>query len=163
MKKAYFYDTMYGRIGLAQNEQGLTNVFFRRTVAPKVYELEETPLLDEAARQMQEYFAGRRREFQLPLVPEGTPFELSVWKALCTIPYGEIRTYRQIAQQIGRPTACRAVGHANGLNPVSIFIPCHRVIGTSGKLTGYAGGLDMKEKLLRMEGSFPLGRGEKQK
>mgnify|MGYP000773019812 CR=1 FL=1 len=111
----------------------------------------ETPLLQEAEEQLNEYFAGARREFDLPLAPKGTPFQKAVWAEMNKIPYGETRTYGQIAAQIGRPTACRAVGMANNRNPIVIVIPCHRVLGYDGKLTGYAGGLDIKERLLALE------------
>lgn len=112
---------------------------------------ESTPLLETAARQLEEYFQGKRTEFSLPLSPKGSAFQQKVWNALCTIPYGETRSYKQIAEQIGSPKACRAVGMANNRNPIMIVIPCHRVIGTNGSLTGYAGGMEMKEKLLALE------------
>jgi methylated-DNA-[protein]-cysteine S-methyltransferase len=108
-------------------------------------------VLLEAERQLAEYFAGTRRTFELPLDFEGTEFQRSVWAALLTIPYGETRSYGQIARQIGRPKAVRAVGAANGRNPLSIVAPCHRVIGASGELTGFAGGLETKEFLLALE------------
>ena len=111
----------------------------------------KTPLLAEAIRQLEEYFAGERREFQLPLSMKGTEFQMEDWKALCTIPYGETRTYGQIAAQIGRSKASRAVGMANHNNPISVIVPCHRVIGAGGKLVGYGGGLDVKEALLALE------------
>src|SRR5262245_7554070 len=111
------------------------------------------PVLVETERQLAAYFAGRRKTFDLPLDPIGTDFQTQVWRALCTIPYGETRAYAQIARQIGRPTAVRAVGAANGRNPISIVVPCHRVIGSSGALTGFAGGLATKEFLLRLEGA----------
>lgn len=151
MRKAFYYETPYGPIGIAEREGKLTHIFFAKTVRPKDFVLEETELLQEAAKQLLEYFAGERRIFQLPLAPEGTPFQREVWQALLEIPYGETRTYSQVAQQIGRPRAVRAMGRANGLNPASIIIPCHRVLGMDGSLTGYAGGLPMKEALLRME------------
>ena len=113
---------------------------------------QETPLLTEARRQLAEYFAGVRREFTLPLALHGTEFQIADWNALCTIPYGETRSYGQLAIQIGRPRAGRAVGMANHNNPISVIVPCHRVIGASGKLVGYGGGLDVKEALLRLEG-----------
>lgn len=113
---------------------------------------EETPLLREALRQLREYFAGGRREFDLPLSTCGTEFQERCWAALREIPYGETRTYGQIAVRVGNPKACRAVGMANHNNPVAIVTPCHRVIGAGGKLTGYAGGIDKKEMLLRLEG-----------
>ena len=108
-------------------------------------------VLDDAVRQLDAYFAGELREFDLPLRPHGTPFQIAVWSALREVPYGETRSYADIARRIGRPTAVRAVGRANGQNPLAIVVPCHRVIGTDGSLTGYAGGLDMKRALLDLE------------
>jgi methylated-DNA-[protein]-cysteine S-methyltransferase len=112
------------------------------------------PLLVEAGRQLNEYFAGRRQRFSLPLDPSGTAFQRDVWDALGTIPFGETRSYSQIAQQIGRPRAVRAVGAANGRNPLSIVVPCHRVVGSTGALTGFAGGLDVKARLLTHEDRY---------
>jgi methylated-DNA-[protein]-cysteine S-methyltransferase len=109
------------------------------------------PLLVETERQLKEYFAGRLRNFTVKLRFDGTPFQKKVWEALLTIPYGETRSYRQIAEQIGNPKAVRAVGAANGRNPISIIAPCHRVIGAGGKLTGFAGGLEKKAVLLGIE------------
>lgn len=151
MKKAFFYQTEIGKIGVAEENGEVTNVFFGNTVVPKEYELKETPLLSRASKEIDEYLSGTRRAFSLPLNPQGTPFEQEVWRALLTIPYGETRTYGEIAKAVGRPKACRAVGRANGLNPISIFIPCHRVVGKNGTLTGYAGGLQLKEQLLQLE------------
>ena len=111
------------------------------------------PMLAAAATQLREYFAGTRTAFDLPLSPRGTAFQRDVWRALDTIPYGETRSYADIAQAIGRPTATRAVGAANGRNPISIVTPCHRVIGRSGALTGFAGGLAAKQHLLTLERS----------
>lgn len=108
-------------------------------------------VLAAAKRQLDEYFAGQRTLFDLPLEMRGTPFQKRVWNSLLTIPFGQTRTYGQLADQIGNPKAVRAVGAANGKNPISIIVPCHRVIGASGKLTGFAGGLDAKETLLRLE------------
>jgi len=105
----------------------------------------------EAIRQLGAYFAGELEEFDLALAPEGTPFQLDVWKYLCDIPYGETISYGELARRIGNPNASRAVGLANGSNPIPIIIPCHRVIGSNGKLTGYGGGLPIKEKLLALE------------
>ena len=111
------------------------------------------PVLVEVARQLGEYFAGERRSFELPIAPSGTPFRRSVWQALLAIPYGQTRTYGQVAARLGLPlTASRAVGAANGANPIPVVVPCHRVIGAGGRLTGYGGGLDRKEALLRLEG-----------
>lgn len=114
------------------------------------------PLLLEAERQLQEYFAGSRERFELELDFAGTEFQCKVWQALLTIPFGETRSYSQIAQQIGSPKAVRAVGAANGRNPISIVAPCHRVIGASGSLTGFAGGLEAKQFLLALEGEETL-------
>ncbi len=112
---------------------------------------EATPLLRKATEEIGDYFAGSRRKFTLPLAPEGTPFQQKVWEALRTIPYGETRTYKQIAIQIGHNQSFRAVGMASNRNPIAIVVPCHRVIGYDGKLTGYAGGLDIKGRLLELE------------
>lgn len=114
------------------------------------------PVLKESERQLMEYFAGQRRRFDLALDFAGTDFQVRVWQALLTIPFGETRSYRDIAIQIGQPTAVRAVGAANGRNPISIIAPCHRVIGTSGSLTGFAGGLAAKQFLLSLEGQQTL-------
>lgn len=111
-----------------------------------------SPLLDAAEAQLREYFAGARRTFDLPLAPHGTAFQQRVWTALRAIPYGETRTYGELAAAIGSPNASRAVGMANHRNPIPIIIPCHRVIGANGTLTGYAGGLEIKRKLLALEG-----------
>lgn len=109
------------------------------------------PLLAEAARQLGVYFAGERKSFDLPLEPRGTEFQRRVWKQLLSIPYGETVSYSELARQLGRPEAFRAVGAANGQNPISIIIPCHRVVGKSGDLTGYGGGLHVKRSLLELE------------
>ena len=114
------------------------------------------PVLNETERQLIEYFAGKRRRFELELDFVGTAFQVRVWQALLGIPFGETRSYRDIAIQIGQPTAVRAVGAANGRNPISIIAPCHRVIGTSGSLTGFAGGLAAKQFLLSLEGQQSL-------
>jgi methylated-DNA-[protein]-cysteine S-methyltransferase len=112
---------------------------------------EKWALGEEAKRQLEEYFAGKRKEFDLPLQPEGTSFQQAVWKALQTIPFGETQTYGEIAKAIGKPKASRAIGQANNRNPIVIIIPCHRVIGANKQLTGYAGGLWRKEFLLNLE------------
>ncbi len=111
----------------------------------------KTDLTDKAFRQLLEYFEGRRKHFDVPYKLKGTDFQKSVWAALCDIPYGETRTYKEIAKAVGNEKASRAVGMANNKNPLHVLVPCHRVIGASGKLVGYAGGLDMKEHLLKME------------
>lgn len=115
---------------------------------------QESPILRRARAQLEEYLAGRRRSFDLPLAPIGTQFQRKVWEALTRIPYGETRSYKQIAEAVGCPRGCRAVGLANNRNPISIMIPCHRVIGADGRLVGYGGGLPLKKALLRLEGSL---------
>ena len=111
----------------------------------------EHPILVETERQLGEYFAGKRRTFDVPLSFSGSDFQTRVWRALLTIPFGETRSYGEIARQVGKPGASRAVGAANGRNPISIVAPCHRVVGSTGKLTGFAGGLDAKSYLLDLE------------
>ncbi len=119
----------------------------------------KTPLLERVADQLAEYFAGNRKEFDVPLAPKGTPFQQLVWNALLDIPYGEVRSYGEQAKAIGRPAASRAVGAANGRNPISIIVPCHRVIGANGTLTGYGGGLPLKQWLLEHERRYcPVGQ-----
>ncbi|MGX9719723.1 methylated-DNA--[protein]-cysteine S-methyltransferase [Stenotrophomonas acidaminiphila] len=113
------------------------------------------PLLRRARGQLDEYFAGARRSFDLPLAPRGTPFQRQVWFALADVPYGQTTSYAQLAARLGRPTAARAVGAANGRNPLGIVLPCHRVIGANGALTGFSGGLAAKQFLLRLEGALP--------
>ena len=147
----YFYDCLIGRIGITERDGKITNVYITNKELSQDMQLSETPLLKEAARQLKSYFAGELEEFSLPLEPSGTDFMKQVWAALCGIPYGKTATYGEIAERVGRPKAARAVGLANNRNPIPIFIPCHRVIGADGSLTGYAGGLDMKKKLLDLE------------
>lgn len=141
-----------GRIGICEDGTGITDVFFDNNQFLKKAAEKETELLLTAANQLVEYFNGERTTFNIPLSLKGTPFQLEVWNALCTILYGETRSYKQIAEQIGSPKSYRAVGAANHINPIGIIIPCHRVIGANKKLIGYAGGLDRKEKLLKLEG-----------
>ncbi|MGA2722522.1 MAG: methylated-DNA--[protein]-cysteine S-methyltransferase [Bryobacteraceae bacterium] len=117
---------------------------------------DRNPMLLEAARQLRAYFAGALREFRLPLDLQGTGFQQQVWRQVAAIPYGETRSYLQISTAVGSPRAVRAVGAANGANPVPIVIPCHRVIGANGKLVGYGGGLALKKRLLELEGAIPL-------
>ena len=160
MSRSLYCQTPVGWIWLAENESAtaITHLLYVKepagaeaSPAAGSADVPPSPLLRRALEELQEYFSGMRRVFTLPLEPAGTAFEQTVWSALRTIPYGETRSYRQIAQQIGRPAACRAVGRANGRNPISLFIPCHRVIGADGRLTGYAGGLDAKQRLLELE------------
>ncbi|MCL2120770.1 MAG: methylated-DNA--[protein]-cysteine S-methyltransferase [Clostridiales bacterium] len=158
-KAVVYLDTPIGRIGVAEDGSGISDVFFvqpddgdgKKSTTPPGGEVRETPLLKEATAQLREYFEGKRKVFDLPLSFDGTSFQRDDWNALLTIPYGETRSYKQIAEQIGRPKAYRAVGLANNRNPISILIPCHRVIGHNGALVGYGGGLSHKEYLLNLE------------
>ncbi|HEY3298032.1 MAG TPA: methylated-DNA--[protein]-cysteine S-methyltransferase [Armatimonadota bacterium] len=149
--KLYFHETEIGRIGIAEESGSITNVYFERDAAPQDVEICETETIKEAFRQLDAYLAGDLKEFSLPLDPRGTDFMRRVWKLLCEIPYGRTASYKDIAAASGDPNAARAVGMANNRNPIPIFIPCHRVIGRSGKLTGYRGGLGLKKKLLELE------------
>ena len=158
--KTYVSKTMRSPVGiltLIASNDGLAAILWendkpRRVPLTVVAENATHPILLEAERQLEEYFAGRRKIFDLALDVSGTEFQKKVWRALLAIPYGETRTYAEIAREIGHPTAVRAVGAANGRNPLSIVAPCHRVIGSSGALTGFAGGLAVKAQLLRLEG-----------
>ena len=141
-----------GTLYLAGDDQTLMELLFSKK--QKEGKEDDRPFR-EAIRQLEAYFAGERKRFDLRLEPEGTPFQKSVWMALRGIPYGRTESYGELAQRIGNPRACRAVGAANGKNPISIIVPCHRVIGGNGTLTGFGGGLDVKEKLLRLEGAWP--------
>ena len=147
-----------GILKLIASDKGLAGIFFRdddSSLVPlsPLVESPEHPILLETERQLGQYFDGDRKTFSVPLDFNGTEFQKKVWEALLTIPFGETRSYGDIARQLGNPTASRAVGAANGRNPISIIAPCHRVIGSSGKLTGYGGGLDVKEMLLALEAS----------
>jgi len=147
-----YYESPIGVLRIFENGNGITMIKFVTDPKEKPNTLEaNTPLLKEAVQQLAEYFAGKRNEFLLPLDLRGTDFQLRTWNALRDIPYGETRTYKQIAEAVGCPKGCRAIGLANNRNPVSIVVPCHRVIGANGNLTGYAGGLDIKEQLLALE------------
>lgn len=139
--------TPIGPLTLEADENAVTAIRFSAGGAQ-----DASPLLDAAEAQLREYFAGARRTFDLPLAPHGTAFQQRVWTALRTIPYGETRTYGELAAAIDSPNASRAVGMANHRNPIPIIIPCHRVIGANGTLTGYAGGLEIKRRLLALEG-----------
>ena len=144
-----FGKTCIGPISIEDNGFALTKISFEDSSIEE--SIEKSPLAEMALEQLNEYFSGIRFDFSLPLAPAGTPFMQAVWQALATIPYAELRTYGDIAEQIGRPKAARAVGMANNRNPLPIIIPCHRVIGASGKLVGYAGGVEKKEKLIALE------------
>lgn len=146
-----------GQLKLVASARGLTAILWEgdkpgRVKLGAMAEDAEHPVLVEAAKQLERYFAGERTAFDLPLDFNGTDFQKSVWAALLAIPFGETRSYGEIAAQLGRPGASRAVGAANGRNPISIIAPCHRVVGSTGKLTGFAGGLEAKAFLLGLEG-----------
>ncbi|MCL4263467.1 MAG: methylated-DNA--[protein]-cysteine S-methyltransferase [Anaerolineae bacterium] len=148
-----------GELLLARHEEGVTFVEFHPTrKIPEVGWRRDEVALADVVSQLSAYFAGERREFDLPLAPQGTPFQLRVWAALETLPYGETISYGELARQLGDGKAVRAVGAANGRNPIAIIIPCHRVIGSDGSLIGYGGGLERKEALLLLErhGRSPL-------
>lgn len=146
-------ESLAGPLVLAGNSNGLRRIHFAnsgRFAAPEGWKQDDAPF-GEVIRQLRAYFSGELREFDLPLALEGTAFQMKVWKNLRAIPYGETISYAQLAQEIGNPKAVRAVGLANGSNPVPIVIPCHRVIGSNGKLTGFGGGLPAKKALLALE------------
>ncbi len=143
-----------GPLLLAADDAGLREILFvhgRTPGHPRSTWRENAAPLKETMRQLRAYFAGKLENFDLPLAPQGTRFQLDVWKRLCEIPYGDTISYGELAKRIGNPKASRAVGLANGQNPIPIIIPCHRVIASDGKLTGYGGGLPIKEKLLALE------------
>jgi O-6-methylguanine DNA methyltransferase len=144
-----------GPLFLATSEKGLVRLEFEERVqkldAKSIQLRESTSLIAPYLDELDEYFAGQRREFSIPLDLRGTPFQLACWRALLAIPYGETRTYADIARVIGHPQAFRAVGMANNRNPIAIVVPCHRVIATGGSLCGYGGGLDIKRQLLDLE------------
>lgn len=151
MKYTYFYDTIAGNILISEEDGFITNLDFVERVNNKNFNIKETDLIKEAKKQLDEYFKKERREFELPIKAVGTEFQQNVWKALLTIPYGKTVCYGDIAEQIGNPKASRAVGLANNRNPISIIVPCHRVIGKNGKLVGYGGGVHVKDMLLKLE------------
>lgn len=153
MKYYDYYDSPLGRLLLTEEQDVLTRLAFGAIENVPDTEIcrKDTKLLQAAKLQLMEYFAGSRKTFDLPLAPAGTPFQKKVWEALCTIPYGETRSYQNIAVQIGMPKGCRAVGMANNRNPIAIIVPCHRVIGKNGSMVGYGGGLWVKEWLLNHE------------
>ena len=150
----YYLESPTGTLLLVADEAGLREIAFPRqgrAASPKDGWEESPAPFHEVTRQLRAYFAGKLERFDLPLAPEGTSFQQKVWRELCKIPYGETISYGELARRIGNPNASRAVGLANGSNPIPIIIPCHRVIGSNGKLTGYGGGLPIKEKLLALE------------
>ncbi len=147
----YVYASPIGKLGISVDEKGLRKIEFLGENDVTESCEEENVLAIEVKEQLEEYFQGKRKKFNLPLAPYGTPFQLKVWSALQNIPYGETRSYKDIAIQVDNPKGCRAVGMANNKNPIPIIIPCHRVVGANGKPVGYAGGLDKKKFLLELE------------
>ena len=154
----YLDDTPVGKLLIAGDENGLRHVSFEKShySAPTTKPGNDWQRCDqpftETLQQLKAYFSGKLRAFDLPMAAEGTEFQRRVWKALCAVPYGVTASYGEVAKSVGNPAASRAVGLANGRNPIAIIIPCHRIIGRSGKLVGYGGGLHHKQTLLRLEG-----------
>ena len=147
----FFHTTTIGRIGIAEENGAITNLYFESHAIPHNVEIRETAIIKEAFRQLKAYLAGDLQSFSVPLAPAGTDFMRTVWKTLCSVPYGKTASYTEIALGVGNPKAARAVGMANNKNPIPIFIPCHRIIGIGGKLVGYRGGLSVKKALLDLE------------
>ena len=157
-----YYNSPMGTMLIVAADEGLRGLYF---IDQKYYrEVEDSwvrgpkhPVVRQTAREMEEYFAGKRKEFDVPLAAEGTPFQASVWKAISSVKYGASITYTELARRAGHPDAVRAAGTATGRNPITIIVPCHRILGSDGTLTGYAGGLDRKRGLLELEsGTRPL-------
>lgn len=148
MVKKYVYNTIIGPIEIVEEDGYIVRLDF--SIDEKI-DTEETSLIKETYKQIEEYLLGNRKKFIVPIKLKGTEFQKKVWNALLEIPYGETMSYKQIAEKIGNPKACRAVGMANHNNPIAIIVPCHRVIGSNRKLVGYARGLDIKQKLLEIE------------
>lgn len=151
MVKKYVYNTIIGPIEIVEEDGYIVRLDF--SIDEKI-DTEETSLIKETYKQIEEYLLGNRKKFIVPIKLKGTEFQKKVWNALLEIPYGETMSYKKIAEKIGNPKACRAVGMANHNNPIAIIVPCHRVIGSNRKLVGYAGGLDIKQKLLEIEGEI---------
>jgi methylated-DNA-[protein]-cysteine S-methyltransferase len=150
----YFECRLTGRLLLAADEKGLRHLEFCSKDRPSIVKdgwRQDAEALQPAKEQLAAYFDGRLKRFDLALAPAGTPFQKKVWAALCEIPYGRLVSYLQIARRVGNSKAVRAVGGANGKNPIAIIIPCHRVIGSNGRLTGYGGGLEIKQRLIELE------------
>lgn len=152
MQYSYNYKSIIGDIFIVADEDNLISILFKSNNIKNG----ANKIIKQTIKQLDEYFSGKRTSFNLPINPKGTEFQKKVWKELEKIPYGETCTYKDIALRIGNPNASRAVGNANNKNPISIIVPCHRVIGKNKKLVGYAGGLDKKEKLLTLEKTFKI-------
>lgn len=155
MKYFFCYETSIGKIYIYENNKKIVNINFKK-LSDEEYLKKETLIIKETIKQIQLYLEGKLTKFDIDIdiELEGTEFQRQVWNELLKIPYGECRTYKDIAEKIGRDKAYRAVGNANNKNPISIIIPCHRVIGSSGNMVGYAGGLDIKKKLLQIEEKY---------
>lgn len=151
MQSKFYYHTDIGEIGILADEKAIIRITFGKNRMPEDVIEKETDLIKEAATQLKDYLSEKRKSFDLPLAPEGTDFMKSVWEALVAVPYGEVRSYKAIAEAIGKEKSARAVGNANNRNPIPIIIPCHRIVGAKGDLVGYFGGLEMKKQLLNME------------
>jgi methylated-DNA-[protein]-cysteine S-methyltransferase len=149
----YFYKYPIGTLGIAESGNAICRICFGKDTFSG-YTVKETPLINKTAGQFNEYFAGKRTEFDLPLEYDGTDFQRSVWNALLAIPFGETQSYKEVAESVGSPRACRAVGMANHRNPLAVIVPCHRVVEHGGGLGGYAGGLDAKRYLLDLEKNY---------
>ncbi|MCG9629358.1 MULTISPECIES: methylated-DNA--[protein]-cysteine S-methyltransferase [Vibrio] len=159
MKRFTYYTSPLGIVTIQGCDEGLLGIWFEtHTTKPEDLGIQDDSfaLFEKTKQQLDGYFAGERDHFSVPIAAEGTPFQQSVWQALTRIPFGETWSYQQLADEIGNPKAVRAVGLANGKNPVSIIVPCHRVIGKNGKLTGYAGGVERKSALLKLEGILSI-------
>lgn len=149
---SYIYESKFGNIYIKTDENYVYNInFIDINSINKEFEYKKNIITEEVIKQVEEYFNGKRKSFELPVNPQGTEFQKRVWRELQKIPYGQTRTYKDIAIKIEKPNASRAIGNANNKNPIAIVIPCHRVIGSNNKLVGYAGGIDKKIKLLELE------------
>lgn len=146
----WMFDTPLGTMAVGEEDSAVVRVYLPNTQTPRLMP-HKTPLLERAETQILEYLSGQRQEFDLPLAFVGTDFQKKVWQALCEIPYGQTESYGSLAARIGCPGGARAVGMANHRNPLPVLVPCHRVVGAKGQLTGYAGGLELKQALLALE------------
>ena len=151
MKNLYYYDSPFGKIGIADEDDKITNLYFEHDKIKDEFIFNETILIKKAHKQLVEYFNKEREVFDLPLKIEGSDFEKKVYYELLKIPYGKVKTYKEIASLVGNDKSSRAVGNANNKNRLPIFIPCHRVIGKNGEFCGYRGGIDLKKYLLILE------------
>lgn len=147
----FFYETKIGNIGIKEIDGKISNLYFKENEFNIDDEIREVPILKEASIQLNKYLNGDLKEFSLPLVVKGTDFMMKVWNELKNIPYGETLSYKELGKRIGNPKGARAIGLACNKNPIPIFIPCHRVVGSNGNLTGYRGGINLKVKLLNLE------------